>query len=126
MAQSPVIFSTDIQGKVKDVSWTPIRPGYTPRGGDNKDIICSGWLLGDKDLRQQVKDILANDAIESVDIYWTRYVFSKERNTPADVVAALYSTGRGRGVLNDEGWDILNEALPQLVDPENNRDDVIY
>ena len=83
-------------------------------------------LRGDSILVKKVNDILNDVSIFSVPIAWTNYCFTINRIELSDMVAAMHSIGNGRGLLNDEGWEVLNDAMPELVDPENNRDDVIY
>lgn len=121
MNNSTIVVATD-NGVV---SWTYAR-SHTGEGHDNSQLILGGWLFGKTRLVNEVRDILSDKSIESVPVNWSRYVFSESRDTKADLVAAMYSIGNGRATLNDNGWDVLNEAMPELTDPENNDPDVIY
>ncbi|EUA38580.1 hypothetical protein I549_4408 [Mycobacterium avium subsp. avium 2285 (R)] len=47
------------------------------------------------------------------------YVFTPERNTLADVAAAMLVAGNGRGRLSDTGWDVLDAAMTSDLDPNH-------
>ena len=108
------------------LTWQPAGE-YTGEGHNPEDIHADGWLFGPVPLTTRVRELLDPESeVESVPVMWSRYTFTEQRDTPADVIAAMHATGMGRGLLNEHGWGILNAAMPELVDPENNQDDVIY
>lgn len=93
---------------------------------DTDKSIDRSNLRGDSELVSEINNILDDPFTTSVPVAWSTYYFSINRTDLSDMVAAMYSIGYGRGMLNEEGWEILHKAMPELTDPENNRDDVIY
>lgn len=111
------------------LSWTPVtEPGVAdPTRHDTSHLVCGGYLFGPTALVNHVLDLLSDFGPKTVKVnYWASYTFTPDKDTLADVAAAFVTAGQGRGVLSEEGWEILEEAMPELVDPENNREDVIY
>lgn len=121
MRKKPIIMVTDYG----TVSWSELDdPGNVP---DDPAVVNGGWLLGPKNLVEEVKETLfGENAPVYSQVAWSSYKYSKDRSQVSDVVVAMYNTGHGRGLLNKEGWEIINKAMPELTAPENNRDDVIY
>lgn len=112
-----------------EVFWTPVTEKHVldPSKHDVSDLICDGHLFGPPELTSRVRTILGEFGPTKVHVnYWAEYTFTDGRDTLPDLVAAMVSVGNGRGLLNEPGWDVLEEAMPELTDPENNRDDVIY
>lgn len=112
-----------------EILWTPVTEKHVLDSSkhDTSDLICDGHLFGPAKLTARVRDILSEFGPTSVHVnYWAQYTFTDGRDTLPDVVAAMVSCGNGRGLLNEVGWEVLENAMPELTDPENNRDDVIY
>lgn len=121
--EEPVIMVTDDGA----ISWTPLREGNEDHTENEASIVNGGWLLGPTNRVNDVKYVLNIDfGPEYVPVVWSTYMFSPNRDQVADVVAAMYDAAHGRGILNDKGWEILHEAMPELNDPENYKPGVVY
>lgn len=118
---TPIVMATD-RG---EVSWTPVTEHLDPRKHDLSDLICDGHLFGPEELTDEVRFMLSEFGPDTTDItYWCTYTFTEGRDTLADIVAALVSTGRGRGLLNDAGWGVLTAAIPELAEDGDEEDEV--
>ena len=121
MREKPIIMVTDYG----TISWSELED--TENIPQDSSVVNGGWLLGPKALVEEVKDTLFGENSPSTSrVAWSTYTYSKDRSEVSDVVVAMYNTGHGRGLLNKEGWEVINKAIPELRAPENNRDDVIY
>lgn len=112
-----------------EVFWTPVTEKHVldSTKHDTSDLLCEGYLFGPAELTSRVRTVLGEFGPTKVHVnYWAEYTFTENRDTLADLVAAMVSIGNGRGLLNTPGWDVLEEAMPELTDEENNQDDVIY
>lgn len=119
MAPATITFSTDrgvIAYSVLD------RPPSGEAGG-----IAGGLLGGEAALVAIVREILAGSLPKSVRIAEPNlhYVFTENRNTVADVAAAMLVAGNGRGRLSDSGWDALDAAM-EGGSAEDDDNPVIY
>lgn len=75
--------------------------------------IAGGLLGGEPALVVIVGEILAGNLPHRVRVAEPNldYVFSANRDTVADVAAAMLVAGNGRGRLSDAGWDALDAAM---------------
>lgn len=124
-----VVVTFDKGGQMGEISWVPATD--EDKKNHASEMVCGGYLFGDEDTKKHINLILFGDMpftlpTSDVAVLWTRYGFSPERDQPADVVSAMVEAAGSRALINDVGLNILYDALPQLSDPENNRDDVIY
>lgn len=99
-----------------------------PDKHDTSDIVLGGILTGPEKMVRSVRASLAGVTDPGVAInYWYTYTYTPQRDTLADLVVAFIAAApMQRYVLSETGWNVLHEAAPALIDPENNRDDVIY
>jgi len=105
MTPITITFSTD-RGVI---SYSALeRPGPDEPGG-----IAGGLLGGEPALVAIVREILAGSLPKSVRVAEPNldYVFTENRDTVADVAAAMLVAGNGRGRLSDSGWDALDAAM---------------
>lgn len=116
-----------------EVSWTPVteKHAHEKFAGQTDDTVrAGGYIFGPTELVAEVRSVLSDQGPELVHIsHHYPFEFSAGRDELADVVAALYSTGRGRGVLNDAGWHVLNYYRPDMDDymyPAGNDPSVVY
>lgn len=116
-----------------EVSWTPItEPHAHARFADqSKDtVLAGGYLFGPQEMIAEVRSVLSDDGPETVRIsHHYPFEFSSNRDELVDVVAAMYSTGQGREVLNDAGWDVLNYFRPDMDEymyPAGDDPNVVY
>lgn len=74
---------------------------------------ANGLLGGEPSLVAIVREILAGNLPKSVRVAEPDldYVFTANRDTIADVAAAMLVAGNGRGRLSDAGWDALDAAM---------------
>lgn len=70
-------------------------------------------LLGDPSLVAIVREVLAGNLPKRVRVADPDidYVFTANRDTLADIAAAMLVAGNGRGRLSDSGWDALDAAM---------------
>lgn len=87
------------------------------------DQVAGGYLFGNEPLRYGVHRALL---LEEVKIKWATYRFTEGKDTPADVAAAMWAACGDRAVPNQAVVDTLNEALPELTDPDSTDPEVIY
>ncbi len=88
-------------------------------------VIAGGVLVGDGDLVSRVIDLLTPPSVvDDVEVLTPggRYVFTENRDTPADVAAAMVAAGDGRTLLDANGWDALY-ASGQLGDDDGDNID---
>ena len=105
MATITITFSTE-RGAI---SWRALEsPGPGEPGG-----IAGGLLVGEPALVAIVREILAGSLPKTVRVAEPNldYVFTGNRDTVADVAAAMLVAGNGRGRLCDAGWDALDGAM---------------
>jgi hypothetical protein len=105
MAPTTITFITD-RGAV---SYSAIeRPLPGEPGG-----IAGGLLGGAPALVKIVREILAGSLPQKVRVAEPNldYVFTENRDTAADVAAAMLAAGNGRGRLSDAGWEALDAAM---------------
>lgn len=126
--EKTVIVTLQHEGVVKDLAWIEA----TADESKKDKLIGGGYLFGDQKLVGEVEEALygSPDYIkppaEFAYVKWSTYNFTDFRDEPADIVAAMLHVAGERAFLNDTGWAILEEAMPELTDPENNREDNIY
>lgn len=116
--QKTIAFATD----AGEIFWVDDREEV-----EGQQKIAGGYLLGTPDLVNRAKQYLSQD--DSARILWLDRPYSANRDTLADLVAAMVSTGNGRGVLNKAGWAILEAEMPELKDgheDDEQESDVIY
>ncbi|MCB1287779.1 MAG: hypothetical protein KDB47_08810 [Mycobacterium sp.] len=94
---------------------------------DDPGRVANGLLGGDPSLVAIVREILAGSMPKSVRVAEPNvdYVFTANRDTLADVAAAMLVAGNGRGRLSDAGWDALDAAMTYEPGPGTNSP-VIY
>lgn len=82
-------------------------------GQDEPRSIARGLLGGEPALVAIVRAVLAGSLPKSVRVAEPNfdYVFSENRDTVADVAAAMLVAGNGRGRLSDSGWGALGAAM---------------
>jgi hypothetical protein len=82
-------------------------------GQDDPRGIARGLLGGEPALVAIVREVLAGRLPKSVRVAEPNldYVFSENRDTVADVAAAMLVAGNGRGRLSESGWDALDAAM---------------
>lgn len=111
---STIVVMTTDKGTI---SWQEVTRGTKIIDDEASNIAAGGWLFGPKDMTRQIKDILhPGSDITGVDIIGMTYHFTDTRDTPADVVAAMYAVGIGKGLLSPQGWDIMYKVIPELLD----------
>ena len=83
--------------------------------------IAGGLLGGEPALVAIVREILVGSLPKRVRVAEPNldYVFTENRDTVADVAAAMLVAGNGRGRLSDSGWDALDAAM----EGDNSEDD---
>lgn len=121
---SAITFTVNIDGRT--VAWSSLD---SQADADDEAAVAGGVLAGDKTLVSAVKSLLEETAISESQIAHPSiyYQFSNERNTPADVTAAMIYIGAGRAILSDEGWDVLNAAIGLTDDEDEEFDgEVVY
>ena len=84
-----------------------------------------GMLHGAPDVVNKARMILDTGSVESVDISWSTWTLTPKRDTLPDVIAAMVAC-LSRPTLNDAARDVMERAMPELTDPANTRDDVVY
>jgi hypothetical protein len=104
MAPTTITFRTD-RGVISYSALERPRP-------DEPGGIAGGLLGGEPSLVAIVREILAGSLPKRVRVAEPNldYVFTTNRDTPADVAAAMLVAGNGRGRLSDTGWDALDAA----------------
>ncbi|CDO91298.1 hypothetical protein AWC29_00740 [Mycobacterium triplex] len=105
MVATTITFSTS-RGVV---SWSALeRRAVGPPGG-----IAGGLLGGEPALVAIVREILAGSLPKTVRVAEPNldYMFTRNRDTAADVAAAMLVAGNGRGRLSDTGWEVLDAAM---------------
>lgn len=82
-------------------------------GAQHMADIADGLLGGDPSLIAIVRQVLTGNLPKTVRVAEPNlhYRFSAERNTLADVAAAMLVAGDGRGRLSDSGWEALDAAM---------------
>lgn len=109
MTPMTITFSTD-RGVI---SYRALqRPGQDEPAG-----IASGLFGGEPALVAIVGEILPGRLPKRVRVAEPDldYVFSENRDTVADVAAAMLVAGNGRGRLSDSGWDALDAVMEDVV-----------
>ena len=105
MAPTTITFRTD-RGAIAYSALE--RPQPDEPGG-----VAGGLLGGEPSLVAIVREILAGSLPKTVRVAEPNldYVFTGNRDTVADVAAAMLVAGNGRGRLCDAGWDALDAAM---------------
>lgn len=88
-------------------------------------VVAGGVLLGGEDMVAQIISVLhPTHPVTEVEVLppGVKYAFTENRDTPADVAAAMIYAGLGRTFLDTNGWDALYET-GQLGDDEAEGDD---
>lgn len=115
MVATTITFSTS-RGVV---SWSALerRAAGAPGG------IAGGLLGGEPALVAIVREILAGSLPKTVRVAEPNldYMFTRNRDTAADVAAAMLVAGNGRGRLSDTGWEVLDAAMESDPTDENFR-----
>lgn len=103
----PDTFSAHADGRA--VAWSALDTSHVLDGSD----IAGGLLMGDETYAAEIRDVLSDPLTTEVTVAHpgVRYVFSEGRDTPADVAAAMIYVGRGRAILSESGWEVLNAAM---------------
>ncbi|OOK65181.1 hypothetical protein BZL29_7863 [Mycobacterium kansasii] len=91
------------------ISWTALEHPVSGKASG----IAGGLLVGDPDMVAIVCQILAGNLPKRVRVAEPNldYVFTGNRDTAADVAAAMLVAGNGRGRLSDAGWQVLDAAM---------------
>lgn len=84
-----------------------------------------GILHGAPEAMNKARMILDTGSVDSVDIYWSTWTLTSKRDTLPDVIAAMVAC-LSRPTLNDTAHEVMERAMPELTDPANTRDDVVY
>ncbi|GAT07714.1 hypothetical protein H7I77_09815 [Mycolicibacterium novocastrense] len=107
MALATFTFTTD-RGVI---AYTQLERPVAEEGG----VVAGGILGGDAELVALVHDILAGGPPDQVCVAEPNlyYRFTEDRDTLADVAAAMLVVGNGRGQLSDRGWDALHATLAE-------------
>lgn len=103
----PDTFSAHVDGRA--IAWSALDTAHILDGSD----IAGGLLMGDEGYTTEIRDVLSDPLTTEVTVVHpgVRYTFSEGRDTPADVAAAMIYVGRGRTILSEMGWEVLNAAL---------------
>lgn len=120
-----------VVGDNGSLMWVPIDHDNVEDGEnlDDRTIVASGVpgiLHGTPLLVSHTRAVLDGATTEStLPSSWSTWTLTSGRDTLPDVIAAMTHV-LARPTLNDAATEVMNTAMPELVDPENNRDDVIY
>lgn len=111
------------------VAWSSLDHFYRadPDAPIDHLVVAGGVILGSEDMVTQIISVLhPTHPVTEVEVLppGVKYAFTENRDTPADVAAAMVYAGRGRTFLDTNGWDALY-ASGQLGDdvPAANEDD---
>ncbi|OBK19146.1 hypothetical protein [Mycobacterium sp. 1245852.3] len=105
MVATTITFTTSRGG----ISWSALER----RAAGSTGGIAGGLLGGDPALVAIVREILAGSLPKTVRVAEPNldYIFTRNRDTAADVAAAMLVAGNGRGRLSDTGWEVLDAAM---------------
>jgi len=99
------------------ISWSALERRASGASGG----IAGGLLGGEPALVAIVREILAGSLPKTVSVAEPNldYVFTGNRDTAADVAAAMLVAGNGRGRLSDTGWAALDAAMESDTTEDN-------
>lgn len=94
------------------VSWSSLDHFYRkdPDAPIDHLVVAGGVLLGSEDMVTQIISVLhPTHPVAEVEVLppGVKYAFTENRDTPADVAAAMVYAGLGRTFLDTHGWDAL-------------------
>lgn len=109
------------------VAWSALDHFYRsdPEAPIDHLVVAGGVLLGSEDMVTQIISVInPSHPVTEVEVLppGVRYAFTENRDTPADVAAAMVYAGSGRTFLDTSGWDALY-ASGQLGDEDAVPDD---
>lgn len=104
------------------VAWSSLDHFYRadPDAPIDHLVVAGGVILGSEDMVTQIISVLhPTHPVTEVEVLppGVKYAFTENRDTPADVAAAMVYAGLGRTFLDTNGWDALY-ASGQLGDED--------
>lgn len=102
----------------------------TDAGEDETMIEIAGtpcYIFGTPTYTRRVRSMLRETSpVHTVPVFWSGWEFTPKRDTLPDAVAAMIAAVGPRCLVSASARRVMLAAMPELTDPDNNRDDVIY
>lgn len=81
---------------------------------DDAMLVCGGYLFADPAAKFRLMEALLRAPRTVEPTSESTYMFTDERDTPADLAAAMLLCGNGDGELSGDGWGVL-QASPHYT-----------